>query len=211
MVKAQVDGECLFSVWPPKISSLEELDQVLAELGRMERVGSRVNDELASAVAACTSLANGKLVVQPGDALVPIPFAAWKEQLETAAEKWATRNREEILLEGRKSRKLNHGKFGFREAGGDLVAIEDFPDSGNPKILDGLLKLLRQSLLKLANFVDGGARFIEVKLSWRKKDLLKAYNDQEVTLSVVRKAGFEVSDEFDKFFLTPDSKAVESL
>jgi len=207
----RVDSTCLFPVWPPKVESVDELDQVLAELGRMERVQKRTAAWLEAKVATLTTAAAADLVVTFEGEASPLSFADWTVKLEEAAQKYADKHRSEILDDGRKSRKLNHGKFGWKESGELLEALEDFTDAGNPKILDGLLKLLRQSLLKLADFVTGGARFVEVKLSWRKKDLLKAYQDQDIGLPVLRKAGFEVQESVDEFYLKSEAGDVESL
>jgi uncharacterized protein with ATP-grasp and redox domains len=204
-----VDAECLFAVWPPKVESLDELDQVLAELGRLERLESTAQTELQAKIAELT--AEVALVVELEGSDEPVSFADWRAKLEDAAKKFANKRREEILDEGRKSRELNHGKFGWKDSKAGLEPLADFESDGNPKILDGILVDIRKSMQKLADFVQGGARFVECKLSWRKTDLFKAFKDQDITLSVLKKAGFEPREVTEEFYLKPEAKKVESL
>src|SRR5579864_7558221 len=100
----------VYGVWPPRVESLESLDLLLAELARLDALEKRVQADTAEKVAAITQAAQLRLLIEVGDE-GPVPLADWRMQLETAAEKFATKNRDNLLEEGKQSRELNHGTF----------------------------------------------------------------------------------------------------
>ena len=204
-----VPRQPVYKVWPPRIESLEALDLLMAELSRLEALEQRIAAELKANAAQLTQEAADRLSISLGDE-EPMPLADWRSALQAAAEKFCAKNRDALLEEGRKSRDLNHGRFGWRDQPAALEPLPDFPETGNDKILKGLLANLRKALAELADFADGGARFVDVKVTWRKKELLKAYEDQDLPLAILRKTGFAIREEEEKFFITPAAAGVAS-
>ncbi|HEY2252489.1 MAG TPA: hypothetical protein VGH74_15555 [Planctomycetaceae bacterium] len=210
----RIDSRCLFPHWPPVVSSIEELDQVLSELARVARVEAQSAAAVDAKITALKNEAAADLVVHltgsRGQEHMVI-FADWKMGLETAAEGFAKDWRPQLLLDGQKSRDLNHGTFGWRQSPAGLDALEGMPPAGDNTILKKILTALRAALVRLASFAVGGERFIDVKLSWRKKELLTAFQDGFITRATLKKTGFQLREATDVFFLKPDVDKVESL
>jgi hypothetical protein len=213
---ANVPRQPVYQVWPPRVESLASLDLVLAELGRVAALQQHEAALLDAEVAALTAKTAQRLLIElPGrtpddDYKGPIPLADWVPALEEVAQKFCDKHRDNILEDGRKSRDLNHGRFGWRDQAAALEPLPDFDEKGNKKLLKDLLGDLRKALKKLADFADGGARFVDVELKWRKKELLAAHQDDDLPLSILKKTGFTIREESEKFFLTPAANEVES-
>lgn len=206
---AQIPRQPVYQVWPPKVKSLQSLDLVMAELARVAALTQHEGAMLDIEVGRLTKESENRLTVEIGDQ-DPMPMADWIAALEEAAKEFCTEHRESLLDEGRKSRDLNHGRFGWRDSPAGLEPLGDFDDKGNQKLLTSLLADLRKALKNLADFADGGARFVDVKLSWRKKELLAAHLDQDLPLSVLKKTGFTICEETENFYITPGENAMQS-
>ena len=194
-----VPREPIYQVWPPRVESREALDLLVAEIIRVDALVDHARADLKQEVARITNNAAADLAITfDGNEM---PLADWRAKLVAAAEKFCDRNREKLLEDGRKSFDTNHGRAGWQDSKPALEPLPDFDEDGNDKILKGLLKELRLHLQKTAEFADGGARYVEVKLSWRKKELLKAHSDEELSLAILRKTGFTVREETEEFYV----------
>jgi len=196
----------VYFVWPPRVEHRESLDLLGAEIARIDALVAHVGARLKADRARLTSAAAADLIVEVEGAKEPLTLEDWRAKLEAAAEKFATKNRAELLEAGRKSFDTNHARFGWKDSRAALEPLPDFDEDGNDKILKALLKELRAHLQKTADFADGGARFVEVKLSWRKDELLKAHADGELTTAILKKTGFTIRDETEEFYVKPQEQ-----
>lgn len=218
---ADADRVCLSPNWPPKIESTEGLDRVLAELCRIQRVTVATRAKLERDVAALTMAAEQTLAVETMGG--QFPFADWEPALRAEAEKYCDKHRDELLPEGRKSLKLNHGTIGWENEPEHLEAAEEFPDAGNTEALDLLLRRLRELMVLLSQDRDlesdsrpldecldkfalaikkiGASQFVEIKTSWRKKDLLRAFVEAEIKKPMLARAGFEFVEVAEEFYI----------
>lgn len=196
-----VPREPVYAVWPPKVESREALDLLVAEIVRCDALEVQVAARTKNETARLKIDAASSLTVQIEGAGEPLTIEDWRARLEEAAEKFAVKHRDELLAEGRKSFDLNHGRVGWRDMPAELEPLADFDDKGNQKILKELLKDLREHLRKIATFAPDGARFVDVKLSWRKEDLLKAADDGDITLALLKKTGFGLPEKTETFYV----------
>jgi hypothetical protein len=191
----------------PVIASLAELDEALAELGRMDAVEAEI--------AALVSQSSEKLISENAARLMvevdgkSIAFADRRKGLETAAETFCKSNRANILEEGRKSRELNHGKFGWRDTKAGLDELADFDDKGNPELLDDLLELIREFLAEQEDTLDF-SRYVDIKLTWSKTELLADAKKKVIQPRTLARTGFVVRPKGEKFYVEPKSETVES-
>jgi hypothetical protein len=202
-----VSPQPLYNVWPPRVESREDLDLVTAEIVRCDAFEKCEGSQLKDDIARITREAEGRLEVALPGAQEPIGLADWRAELLKAAEKYVRKRRQELLEDGRKSLDLNHARAGFRDDPPALAPLPDFDEDGNDKILKQLLKDLRLHLQETADFTDGAAGFVEIKVSWRKRELLKAYSDQLLKLPVLKKTGFTVTEESEEFYVKELPKA----
>ena len=210
--------------WPLPIESVDDLDRVLSELSRIQRVTVATRAKLDREIAALTVAAEKTLAVDTtwGGSL---PFADWESALRAAAEKYCDKHRNELLPEGRKSLKLNHGTIGWENEPEHLAAAEEFPDSGNDEFLNLFIRRLRELLVFLDDYETdadhsisnelfaavgqvqaaakkiGASRFVEIKMSWRKKDLLRAFVEAEIRKPMLARAGFDFVDVAEEFYI----------
>jgi Bacteriophage Mu Gam like protein len=203
----EIPRKPVYEVWPPRVESAESLDLLAAEIARVDALVAHIAALLKEAKSRLTTDAAASLIIEIEGVNEPLTLEDWRAKLEAAAEKYATKHREELLEPGRKSFDTNHARFGWKDAPPALEPLPDFDEDGNDKILKGLLKDLRQHLQKAADFADGGARFVEVKLEWRKKELLKAHADGELPLPILKKTGFTIREEMEEFYVKPQTAA----
>jgi len=183
----------VYDIFPARVMSRESLGLVLAELARLEAVEAQIQAEAKLKLDAAAEVAAREMCVTLPRSPKAVSFADWRQILKEAAQKFCDENRAELLKEGRKSEDFTHGRIGWQDEKLGLVPLDDFDDHGNPRIPDKLLGQLRAHLQEIATFTSGGARFIDVKVAWRKSELLKAFKDQDISLSVLAKAGFELN------------------
>ncbi|MFZ1009696.1 MAG: hypothetical protein WAN65_22850 [Candidatus Sulfotelmatobacter sp.] len=203
----EIPRKPVYAVWPPRVESREAFDQLVAEIARVDALEAHTALRVKEEKDRLTSEAAAALTIEIEGASEPLTLEDWRAKLLAAAEKFATKHRDELLAEGRKSFDTNHARAGWKDSRPALQPLEDFDEDGNDKILKAILKQLRLHLQKVAEFADGGARFVEVKLSWRKKELLSAHKDEELPLSILKKTGFTVREEFEEFYVNPQTTA----
>lgn len=191
----------VYDVYPPRIESIDSLNLALAELCRIDCFEKRMSARIDEAAARIREEGADSMTVAVGDE-EELPLAKWRGQLEAAIEKYAVKHRDELLEEGKKSREFNHATLGWRKQKPSLKPIGDFTTVGNPKHLDMIVAVLRTALAACSDLVGAiAARFIDVKVSYRKMELLKAVKDKDLTAAELRKAGFELDDEGESFFI----------
>jgi hypothetical protein len=176
----------VYDLHPPRVESLESLGLLLAEIARVDAIANTVKARTAEQLAAVALTAGEQLTVELPGIPAPLNFADWRNALVEAAEKFCDKHREEILEDGRKSRDLTHGRVGWELEKQKLEPLDDFDEHGNPRIPEETLAELRQHLNKISEL----ARFLDVKVTWRKAELVKAFTDQEIGLRELRRAGF---------------------
>jgi hypothetical protein len=208
----EIPRQPVYTVWPPRVESRESLDLLAAEIARVDALAERIAADAKEEIAAARNRAieRLKIEIEGRKEEQPLNLVDWRAALVAAGEKFCDRNRAALLEDGRKSLDLNHARAGWRDSPAGLEPLPDFDDDGNQKILKALLADLRKDLQKHADFADGGARFVDVKLAWRKKELLSAFNDQELSAAVLRKTGFAIRDEEENFYIEPRTGDVAS-
>lgn len=189
----------VYDLFPPRIESIESLELALAELCRIDalekHLAARVDDAIARERQAGAEL----MVVDVGEKEA-LAIAEWRSQLEAAIEKYAKRNKDELLEEGKKSREFNHATLKWTKQKPSLKPLGDFTAAGNPKPLDKVITFLREALGRCADLVGAfAARFLDVKVAYRKTELLKAMRDKELTAAELRKIGYELDEGEDAF------------
>lgn len=201
-----VPREPVYKVWPPKIENLGALDLVGLEKGRVQCAIASAAAQLKIDIARLTEEAAARLFVDLGGEQGPLAFADWVAALDAEAEKFCSKNRDSILEEGRKSRDLNHCRVGWRDLPAALEPLPDFDESGNDKHLKDVRAWLREQMNEKYEL----GSLIELKLSWRKKEMLKAFEDRDVSLSKLKKAGYTVREEKENFYLDPSTETLQS-
>lgn len=202
----EIPRQPIYTVWPPRVESRESLDLLVAEVARVDALEARLDADAKDDVARIKTEAAQRMFVNidAGDGKgFPLPLADWRAKLVAAAEKFADKHRAELLEDGRKCFDLNHGRVGWEDSRPALEPLPDFDEEGNDKILKKLLKELREALQNVADFTDGGARFVDVKLKWRKKELLAAHEDQDLPLAILKKTSFTIREEREEFYIRP--------
>lgn len=191
----------VFTVWPPRIRSIESLELALAELGRIDAFGQFVDAKASQAALKVREEYRDGLLVTIGEKK-EMPLAEWKAALEAAIEESATEFRDNWLDDGKKSREFVHGTIGWRNRRPALDPMEGFTAAGKPAPLDFIVEFLRGALRKCSELVGAtAARFIDVKVAYRKADILKAFNDGELSRADLKKIGFEPRGGGETFFI----------
>ena len=201
----------VYSVWPARVESRESLDLIVAEIARLDALAERVKADTKDEVGELQRRATERLLVPvEGRPEGRMPLADRRAELVAAAKTFCDKHRDELLEDGCKSFDVTFGRLGWRDAPPGLEPLPGFDEDGNQKILKELLADLRKALQRLADFADGGSRFVDIEVAWRKKELLSAHLDQELPLSILRKTGFTIRDEEEKFYVTPKTNDVAS-
>ena len=188
----------VYGLYPARVESEESLGLVLAEMARLKAIADRLVIDVKERQDAINLEASGKLVVVLENAEQPITFADRVEELEAAAGKFCRRNRETLIEEGRKSRDFTHGRVGFEWDDPGIDPLDDFDSDGNLRIPEEVLGELREFLNKERPDL---ARFLDVKVSWRKSALSKAFIDKEIGLGILRRAGFQPHERVEEFYV----------
>ena len=191
----------------PPITSLAELDQALAAMGRMDATEAEINAQAAQAAAEIIKQNESRLFVDVAG--VPVAFADYRAALETAAEKFCAANRANIVEAGRKSRELNHGKFGWRGTKEGLLPLADFDEKGNPELLEELLGSLREKLASENDTLDF-TRYVDIKLAWSKSELLSDFQKRIIQPRTLARTGFTLKPKGEEFFAEPKVESIES-
>lgn len=200
----------VYDLYPPKIESDESLELALAEFCRVDAVEKQVKARTSDATARIRQEYAESLVVSVGKEK-ELPLADWKESLEKAIEKYAKRNKARWIEDGKKSRDFNHGTIGWRKGKPSVQPIGDFTSAGDPGPLDQVIELIRKAMTACAKMVGAlRARFIDVKVGYRKAELLKAIKDKELDPEELAKIGFEYQNGEDTFFIDPKIDDVSS-
>lgn len=198
----------VYSLWPPRIESDEALDLATTEVACIDAHADRVKADTKDAIARVQrhSLERLEVTVGTGDQGKTLTAAEWRAALLEAIEKYCNRHRDELLEDGRKSFDKNMARCGWRDDPPGLDPLPDFDDAGNEKLLADVTVELRKKLSSISKF----GPYLEVEVSWRKKELLRAHLERELTLTLLKKAGFTVREAHETFYVTPRTNDVAS-
>lgn len=193
------------------IRSLEAADLALAELANLDATEKQIDGECAE---ECTLVrekfsARCQLVIEGR----PIKIADRRAELEAALEVFAEKYGKQVFDEGAKSKKLNHGEFGFRKSNPKLEAIEGGPPKSFGATLDAIIEGLRKALAKTRLLFAGKVcddRFLKIQVVLDRQALLTAAKKKEIGNVELRKVGLRFPAREDVFFVNPKAKEVAS-
>jgi hypothetical protein len=194
----------VYQVWPPKIENLEALDLAAVEKRRVECAIEHETTQLEIEINRLKAEAAARLQVDLGKGIAPIPFADWLAAIDKEAERFCDKNRRKLLQGDLKSREINHCEFGWANQPPGIAPLDGFDEKGNEKQLESEKVNARCSLTKEL------ADLIEVKLSWRKRNILKAFDDKKVPRRILVKTGFEPREVKEVFYLDTSKGLLQS-
>lgn len=194
----------VFPVWPPKIKNLEALDLAAVEKRRVECAIEHEATQLEIAINRLKAEAAARLHVDFGEGVGLIPFADCLAAIDKEAERFCSDNRAALLGDAKKSREINHCEFGWANQTPGLEPLEGFEKEGNEKLLESEKVNARCSLSKEL------ADLIEVKLTWRKRNILKAFDDKKVQRRILVKTGFQPREVKEIFYLDTSKGLLQS-
>jgi phage host-nuclease inhibitor protein Gam len=185
----------------PAISSLDEADRTLAELGRLDALEAKASADCDRLIAQAKERCAAALVVEVDG--VEVAIATRRDQLRDGLRVWADANRADLLEDGKKSRKLNHGEIGWRMQRDKLGAVPGGTIAGNATVLDQVIAHLQRACDRFKLFAAGTLRFIKIQVSFDRTALLSAHARGEVSAKELKAAGYELVAGDDEFYATP--------
>lgn len=189
------------------IESVEQLDAALAVVGDLDAAKACANANLDQALAAVRDEHNRNFMCEL-DSGELIPIDEVRGQLVGQIEKYATKHRKELLTGDKKSVELNHGTIGWRKQK-DKVEDIDLPEEEQAKgllarCLKAVANVATTLTLKLGKVLL--TDLVQVKVTWSKPDVLKAFNEGKLTAAQLKKQGLEVVRGEDQFHCEPKSE-----
>lgn len=191
------------------IGSLEGLEYALRELAWMKATEERLAAQHDKDVSARKDAMLQKLVIVVGPEGQTQTFDDRRAAIKAEAQKYCTFYRRRLLEKGAKSRKLNHGWFGWHESKPVVVELER-PGKGPGNWLDTLCKLLMKAWAALPGLYGRAARFMKPKPTILKGELLKAFQEKQITPAELRQLGYRYRKPVDVFILEAFTQELES-
>jgi hypothetical protein len=202
---------------PPAVvcQSLDDADRIFADWQDLDGREAVAKAECAAAQKAAKDRFKEALyVVFPPSDLEPggrVPFADRREQFEKAIEAYAVKHRNQVLLEGLKSRELNYGTLGWKIGADSIGVPEGRPEEGNQAILEDLQRHLQASLERYKGIPAAVLACLNVQVSWSREALGKALADGKITKEDLRSIGFKHCEGEDDFFAKPHKPNLASI
>lgn len=192
---------------PDAITSREQLDEALKELGALNGLEASLQAQCDRLVSRIMSRYQAKMVViTRSQQTIPIPER--RKQLEEAIEAYCAEHRSELLTGSAKNCKLTHGKISWRKAKDQLVEL----DGGAwEKHVAAAMKLIAVAL-KRVKLISGVAAeaILRVKVDPDKTAILQHYNAAQLTTAQLKRLGWRVQPGEESISIEPAAVHVEN-
>lgn len=189
------------------IESTEELDAALAVLGELDALVAVANANLDQAIAAVRTEheANFQATLDSGEQL---PISELRENLVGCIERYCEKHRKRLLTGDKKSLDLSHGVIGWRKKRDAVVDLVQSEEEKGKGLLAKAHKLMLAALaaIKLMLGKVTVASCMKVDLKWDRAQLLKAFNDKQITKAALAKQGLKVERGEDEFYCEAKSE-----
>jgi hypothetical protein len=188
---------------PPVVcTSLEEADELLRQWQELDTIEAQAQVDKKAATKQATDDFKARLFVEFPEGKVS--FADRRTAFESAIRAYAEKHRDTILLEKLKSRRLNYGELGWREAPDSIIPYAGVPDEGNTAVLEQLAQHLRNSLKSYKDLKPELLDCLTIDIAWSREALAKAINDKKLAREDLRPIGLRLDVGQDEFFCRPE-------
>jgi hypothetical protein len=202
---------------PPAVActSLDDADALFREWADLLSTEAQAKLDKAAATKRATDQFKLALFLEfPPDGDSPggkVSFADRCLQYESAIRAYAEKHRDQILLDKLKSRKLNYGELGWKEAPDSIGTYAGVPKEGNAAVLEELSSHLRKSLASYEGLPPALLDCLSIDVAWSRDAIAAALKLEKVTRDDLRSIGFKLEKGEDEFFARPAKTSGASL
>ncbi|MDE2102057.1 MAG: host-nuclease inhibitor Gam family protein [Patescibacteria group bacterium] len=140
-----------------------------------------------------------------------VPFADERLRFEAAIRAYAEKNRDTILLNKLKSRKLHFGELGWHGSPDTIVPYAGVPKEGNPAVLEELQTFVRKSLAQYKELPPVLLDCLTIELAWSRDAINAALAVGKLKKEDLRAIGLRVEAGQDEFFCRPAKSTDASI
>lgn len=192
------------------VNSRDELDQALAALAELNAKETKINATLNHKLAEVRESYKDKFKVPVDGGEAELQDV--RSTIVSAITTYCEEHRDQLLVDGKKSIELTHGKIGWRKGKDEVAELPQTEAEAAKGVLVYVLGVCQTALHGLKKIFTKLPLLdvIRIDIKWDKQQLLKRFDDKQITDSQLTKAGLSITRGVDKFYCEPKTEAVTS-
>jgi phage host-nuclease inhibitor protein Gam len=190
------------------ITSVDQLNDALAAVGKLNGEEARLNAELDRQLAHVREQMKVEWLVPTEAGEVVLSVA--RQQMLDEIKAYCEEHRGELLTEEKKSLELTHGTIGWTKQPDSIDIVKPKGKKAETSLLTKLTNLATAAITKAKVMLGKSTALslVRVKVDWDKVAIMKAVTSKQLTNATMAKEGIFLKQGQDQFYCEPKGEAV---